>query len=444
MVGLFEPHVSGMLTDDFIWRSDFDCSHRVEANGFSGGLWILWKSTVTFQVLAVSNLFVHGICTSTQDCKSFYVTFVYASPHASSRRRLWGDLRALEPDMGWPWVVRGDLNVIGSVTEMQGGSSKWIGICKSLCDFMLESGLIDMGFSGPRFTWSRGTLSQRLDMCLGNNAWFSAFVNSAVTHLSKFDSDHRPILLETRIDDNLWVNRPFRYLSAWNEHPDFKSLLAGVWIDERSIHENLLNFQLKSKEWNREVFGHIGRRKSLLLARLQGIEIALENSQKQFLENLELDLKKELSEVLNLEESLWHQKARTQWIEKGDRNTVFFHAATMVRCRRNRISGLRLPNGGWCQDSNGLKQHVVSFFKKLFTSEPRQLCWDWRGSDFKQFNQSELRSLLREVTMEEVREIVFSMAPLKALGPDGIHVEFYQKNWDRVRNSVFHFVKEFF
>ncbi|KAB2022495.1 hypothetical protein ES319_D07G215400v1 [Gossypium barbadense] len=45
------------------------------------------------------------------------------------------------------------------------------------------------------------------------------------------------------------------------------------------------------------------------------------------------------------------------------------------------------------------------------------------------------------VTMDEIRQAVFSMAPLKAPGVDGFHAKFYQGNWDIVGNSVFKIVR---
>ena len=43
-----------------------------------------------------------------------------------------------------------------------------------------------------------------------------------------------------------------------------------------------------------------------------------------------------------------------------------------------------------------------------------------------------INALTIEVTMDEVRHSVFSMAPLKALAVDDFHAKFYQANWNIV------------
>ena len=40
---LVEPRVSGCRADRIIKKLGFPRSHRIEATGFSGGIWVLWK-----------------------------------------------------------------------------------------------------------------------------------------------------------------------------------------------------------------------------------------------------------------------------------------------------------------------------------------------------------------------------------------------------------------
>ncbi|KAL4308369.1 hypothetical protein GQ457_01G026590 [Hibiscus cannabinus] len=264
IVIVMEPRISGSAADRFIRRTGFDRSYRVEAHDFAGGIRVLWNESITIDVLAVE---------------------------------------ALRPANEVAWVLGGDLNVIGSSLERQGGAHNRAQACRYFCDFMLDSGLLDMGFTDPRFTWKRGTLSQRLDRFLCNSDWYVSFPLSEVYHLVKLGSDHRPILLDTCPRVAATGDRPFRYIAAWNEHPDFANFLKGVWSDSASMDQNVSLFQQRSRVWNSEVFGHIGRRKKQLLARIKGLELALENSGNSYLLMLEDELKRELDSVLSQEET---------------------------------------------------------------------------------------------------------------------------------------------
>lgn len=72
-----------------------------------------------------------------------------------------------------PWILAGDFNAIIDDSERQGGANRniegMIG-CDLFRNFIFKFGLTNMGFFGPRFTWSRGTLHQRLDRALCNDA----------------------------------------------------------------------------------------------------------------------------------------------------------------------------------------------------------------------------------------------------------------------------------
>ena len=59
LVVLMEPRISGIKADEFIMKNGFDKSHRVEAVGFSGGIWLLWRNFIEVEVyLIIGNLFI--------------------------------------------------------------------------------------------------------------------------------------------------------------------------------------------------------------------------------------------------------------------------------------------------------------------------------------------------------------------------------------------------
>ncbi|KAE8705900.1 hypothetical protein F3Y22_tig00110415pilonHSYRG00138 [Hibiscus syriacus] len=62
-------------------------------------------------------------------------------------------------------------------------------------NLLFNFGLRDMGFQGPRYTWSLGLVSARLDRVICNNKWDEQFPYAAILHLLRMRSDHRPLLL---------------------------------------------------------------------------------------------------------------------------------------------------------------------------------------------------------------------------------------------------------
>ncbi|KAL4303954.1 hypothetical protein GQ457_10G016280 [Hibiscus cannabinus] len=89
IVALFEPRISGIVADRVIARMGFSNSYRVETNGFSGGIWLLWDDSIVIHVTRVANQFitvsVDGSCFRVK----FQLTVVYASPVAVKRKLLW-------------------------------------------------------------------------------------------------------------------------------------------------------------------------------------------------------------------------------------------------------------------------------------------------------------------------------------------------------------------
>ena len=126
-----------------------------------------------------------------------------------------------------------------------------------------------------------------MDRFLANNSWLNRFREVFVKHLPKLKSDHVPILL---VLEN-WRNsrreeRPFRFLALWLTHEDFSNLMSTSWKKEGNLKDNILSFTAAAKIWNKEVFGHITRKKNRILLRLEGISRKLALVENKFLEKL--------------------------------------------------------------------------------------------------------------------------------------------------------------
>ena len=56
-------------------------------------------------------------------------------------------------------------------------------------------------------------------------------------------------------------------------------------------------------------------------------------------------LRRKLVEAYRRKEVYWGQKARSNWLKEGDKNTMYFHAIVEGRRKRNNISTLHKSDG---------------------------------------------------------------------------------------------------
>ncbi|KAK4260876.1 hypothetical protein QN277_003939 [Acacia crassicarpa] len=167
------------------------------------------------------------------------------------------------------------------------------------------------------------------------------------------------------------------------------------------------------------------------MAKLNGIQRSRAYPYSHFLNNLEEQLQMELDEVSRLEEIKWFQKARTEWIAKGDRNTRYYHIKTKIRRRNNRVLTLQDNNGNWVVGENDVKNLVVSYFKSLFQEDriAEEMLMTWNL--FPRIDQSRSADLGRIPSDVEIYDTIKSMGPFKAPGIDGFPPIFSKEigNW---------------
>ncbi|KAK8617450.1 hypothetical protein V6N13_080366 [Hibiscus sabdariffa] len=391
LVVFVESRISGRKADAIIASLGFPHSHRVEASGFSGGIWLAWFDSVTVAVEFNHFQFIH--CRVTMICDNSFVlaTVVYGSPNATKRKALWSGLRHIAPSITSPWVLFDDFNSTLCHADRMGGS-----------------------LSSKPSTYFQNIV--RLDRFLCNSLWDEAFPESFVEHLLRMKSDHRPILLTV---GNIVRNSspsPFRYFSGWSSHDDFDRMVSDNWVPSTSLSETIISFTKVADIWNKTIFGYIGSKKRMIMARLRGAQKALCTKASRFLMKLESELLLELEKLLDQEELLWRQKSRTDWILLGDRNTRYFHRRAVCRKQRNRISSLQLLNGEWCSDNDTLRTEAVKYYESLFATDEEPIGdFPYKGM-FPVLPSSVTQNLDDIPSNQEIYEALKDMAPLKAPG----------------------------
>lgn len=129
---------------------------------------------------------------------SFLLTSLYASPFFDRRKLLWDSLSSLGPSIILPWLILGDFNDISSASKKFGGLPPNRYKISCFNNFLHACNLVDLGFEGPRFTWTNcrdhnNIIRTRIDRGHASPSWLQLFPNTKIFHLPRVRSDHCPL-----------------------------------------------------------------------------------------------------------------------------------------------------------------------------------------------------------------------------------------------------------
>ncbi|KAG7591715.1 Zinc finger CCHC-type [Arabidopsis thaliana x Arabidopsis arenosa] len=450
ILALFETHSGGDRAQRICQGLGFANSFRVDAVGQSGGLWLLWKSEIgEVTIVESSNQFIHAKIVDGENI--VHLVAVYAAPSASRRSGLWEKLKEVIQGINDPLMIGGDFNTIVRTDERTGGNGQLSPDSLEFGDWISESALIDMGFTGNKYTWKRGRVentfvAKRLDRVFCCPHTRLKWQEALVTHLPFLSSDHAPLYVQLCPDVRRNPGkRPFRFEAAWLSHGGFKGLLDNSWKRDLSTPQALYGLQIILKKWNKEVFGDIQQKKDKLVGEIKAVQNLIELNQTDDLLRKEETLIKEFDVVLEQEELVWFQKSREKWIALGDRNTKYFHTSTIIRRSRNRVEMLKNEEGRWSSDQIELEKLAVDYYTRLYSMDDVEAVVERLPADgFVTLTREEVLELNRPFISMEVEKSMRSMGRFKAPGPDGFQPVFFQDCWDVVGESVTKFVLDFF
>ncbi|XP_071906094.1 uncharacterized protein [Coffea arabica] len=300
---------------------------------------------------------------------------------------------------------------------------------------------MELPFSGSSYTWSGVRAGVRIWKRLGrvliNQQWLNFLPNTSVQHLNRATSNHTPLLVNLRSADAS-VPKPFKFQNFWVSSSDFKPTVQNNWeLSTQGYGMYRLAFKLKRlkaclRHWSKQHFGNIFQAVRQNEFEVQQKEILFEAAPT---DETRADLhraKASLLQSLRVEEDYWRQKARLCWLKDGDSNTRYFHAS--VRKKRSKLAIHRIKDEGgiWLEDDDKIGQAAVCFFQRLLTAEEASNVDELLIHIPNLVSADQNGVLLREVTMEEVKGVVFELDGDSAPGADGFTGTFFRHCWDIV------------
>lgn len=130
---------------------------------------------------------------------------------------------------------------------------------------------------------------------------------------------------------------------------------------------------------------------------------------------------------MHKEEIIWFQKARTEWMNDGDRNTTYYHTKTTVRRRRNRVTRLKDESNGWLEGDHEIGALVHRYFKTLFSEEEERRDWIDTEHLWPTVPEGFWNDVGQDICGEEIKRAMFSIGGLKAPGSDGFPALFFNR-----------------
>ncbi|XP_019236179.1 PREDICTED: uncharacterized protein LOC109222315 [Nicotiana attenuata] len=154
----------------------------------------------------------------------------------------------------------------------------------------------------------------------------------------------------------------------------------------------------------------------------------------------------ELEKWLIVEESVWTQKSRVQWLKLGDSNTSYFYACMKNRQARNHIGKLTSCAGHLLHSADEVAKEILTFYKVLLGTAATQLLVvlpDVMQNGYTLNHRQQLQ-LIHLVIREEIKQAITDIDDNNTLGCDGYNAHLFKKTWHILGDEVTDAVMDFF
>lgn len=144
--------------------------------------------------------------------------------------------------------------------------------------------------------------------------------------------------------------------------------------------------------------------------------------------------------LAELVEEFLKQRSKLHWLEVGDGNNHVFHSSAKIREVRNAIHEIQREDGSIAKTEEEIKGEAEGFFAEFMRRQPLE----FEGTSVDALSEllgfkcdeEDCTRLVKDVTREEIKEVLFKMPSNKSSGPDGFTTEFFKEAWDIIGGDV--------
>ena len=224
LVFLSETRQNKVVVENLRWRLGLKHVVTFHEPGKGGGLALFWDESVEVELNKIGNRIIDVIVHDLPKGIKWRCTFVYGEPRRELRHVFWDLLGRLRREWTGSWLCCGDFNEVLTNEEHYGSRERSSTQMELFRECLDVCNLVDLGFSGPKFTWSNRQDAQcnvhcRLDRGVANSAFSTMFPSCAVENVITTSSDHYAVhmqLVAKPLGRNVGpVGHSFRYEAAW-------------------------------------------------------------------------------------------------------------------------------------------------------------------------------------------------------------------------------------
>ena len=245
----------------------FDHHWPVPREGKGGGLVLFWRSMINLTIKDSNKTYIDAFIDKSSKNEWKLMGF-YGEPKIARRFEAWNKLRNLNKNPKMPWLCMADFNEIIRLDEKVRDAIRPHNQMQLFRDVIDECKFMDLGFVGPKFTWSRhfengNLIWERLDRGSATNNWFLKFPGSRVHHIRCDSSNHCPLYVTFSYLVPPTHKRLFHFEEMWLSHFGYEEIVHSAWYSTGCLEGNpniLAKVDKCGKDkvlWNKNVFGNV-------------------------------------------------------------------------------------------------------------------------------------------------------------------------------------------